>query len=129
MKVVLSVVVGFVVWFAVATVGNFVVRAAIPGYPEAEPAMIFTLPMLLARLALGVISSLAAGFACAMVLRPHARAVRFFAIALVVFFLPVHYALWESFPVWYHVIFLVSLAPLALLGAKLVRPRAAGAQA
>ena len=128
MKIVFSVVVGFVAWFAAATVGNFVVRAALPGYAEAEPAMMFTLPMLLVRLALGVISSIAAGVACAMVLRPHARAVRFFAIALVVFFLPVHYALWESFPVWYHVIFLLSLAPLVLLGAKLVRPRTAGEQ-
>ena len=127
-RIVLSVVIGFAAWFVVATLGNFVVRAALPGYTEAEPAMSFTLPMLLARLGLSVVSSIGAGFACAMALRSHPRAVKFFAVALVVFFLPVHYSLWARFPLWYHVVFLASLAPLVLVGAKLVRPRVEGKQ-
>jgi hypothetical protein len=127
-RIVLSVVIGFVVWFAVATVGNLVIRATLPGYADAEPAMSFTLPMLLARLALGVVSSIVASFACAMALRSHPGAVKFFAIALVVFFLPIHYSLWARFPLWYHVVFLVSLAPLVLAGAKLVRLRVVGKQ-
>jgi hypothetical protein len=84
--------------------------------------------MLLARLGLGVVSSIVAGFACAMALRSYPGAVKFFAIALVVFFLPVHYSLWARFPLWYHAVFLVSLAPLVLAGAKLVRPRVVGKQ-
>jgi hypothetical protein len=127
-RIVISVVIGFVVWFVVATVGNLAVRAVLPGYAEAEPAMIFTLPMLLVRLGLSVVSSIVAGFACAMALRSHPRAVKFFAFALVVFFLPVHYSLWARFPLWYHVVFLVSLAPLVLVGAKLVWPRIVGKQ-
>ena len=87
-RIVLSVVIGFVVWFVVATLGNFVVRAALPGYAEAEPTMGFTPPMLVARLGLSVVSSIGAGFACAMALRSHPRAVKFFAIVLVVFFSP-----------------------------------------
>ena len=122
-RIVLSVVVGFVAWFVVATLGNFVLRAALPGYTAAGPAMSFTLPMLIARLGLSVVSSVVAGFACAMMLRGHVRAAKFFAIALVVFFLPVHYSLWEGFPLWYHVVFLLSLAPLVLLGAKLAHSR------
>ena len=124
-RIVLSVVVGFVAWFVVATLGNFVLRAALPGYTAAEPAMSFTLPMLIARLGLSVVSSVVAGFACAMTLRGHVRAAKFFAIALVVFFLPVHYSLWERFPLWYHAVFLLLLVPLVLLGAKLARSRVA----
>ena len=121
-KIVLGVLIGLVVWIVVATVGNFVIRGLVSGYAEAEPAMRFTLPMLLARLGLGALSSAAAGFVCAASLRSVPNAVKFLAVVLVIFFVPVHYSLWTQFPLWYHVVFLVSLAPLVLLGARLARP-------
>ena len=34
-------------------------------------------------------------------------------------FIPQHITLWEKFPVWYHLTFLLSLIPLTLLGGKL----------
>jgi hypothetical protein len=89
LKIVLGVLLGFVVWFGVATVGNPLIRQSIAGCAEAEPAMKFTLPMLLARLTLGGVSSVAAGFVCAVALRC-ATAVKFFASLLVLFFIPVH---------------------------------------
>ncbi len=128
MKIVLGVLVGLVVWFVVATVGNFAVRGLVSGYTEAEPAMRFTLPMLLARLGLGAVSSVAAGFTCGALLRSVPIAVKFFAGVLVIFFVPVHYSLWTQFPLWYHVVFLVSLAPLVLLGARLAQPLASRAK-
>lgn len=127
-KIVLGVIFGLVVWFVVATVGNFAIRGLVSGYAEAEPAMRFTLPMLLARLGLGAVSSLAAGFACGALLRSVPNAVKFFAGLLVIFFVPAHYSLWTQFPLWYHVIFLVSLAPLVLLGARLAQPLASEAK-
>jgi hypothetical protein len=127
MKIVLGVLVGFVVWFVVATVGNFAVRGLVAGYVEAEPAMRFTLPMLLARLGLGAISSLAAGYVCGALLRSVPVAVKIFAGLLVIFFIPVHYSLWTRFPIWYHVVFLASLAPLALLGARVAKVRSSEA--
>ena len=128
LRIVLVVLVGLVVWSVVATVGNFAIRALISGYAEAEPTMRFTLPMLLARLGLGAVSSLAAGFACAAPSRSVPIAVKFFAGLLVIFFIPVHYSLWTQFPLWYHVVFLGSLAPLALLGARLAQPLASEAK-
>ncbi len=109
--------VGFIVWFAVATVLNLLLRVTLSGYPEAERAMQFALPMLFGRLAVGAVSSLAAGFACAMSARSTPVAVKVLAAALVLFFIPVHYSLWAVFPAWYHATFLVSLAPLVLVGA------------
>ena len=32
-----------------------------------------------------------------------------------------HYIVWDQFPVWYHLLYLAYIAPLALLGAKLVK--------
>jgi len=120
-KIVLGVLIGFVAWFIVATLGNWVVRGTVPGYVEAERAVKFTLPMLCARLAVSALSSLASGLACALLARSTPSAVIILAVALVLFFVPVHYSLWSQFPMWYHATFLVSLAPLAWLGGKLAR--------
>jgi len=122
-KITLAVLIGFVVWFVFATLANLVVRASLPGYVAAEPAAEFTLPMLVARLAVGGLSSLAAGFASASIARASLAATRILAVALVLFFLPVHYALWAQFPFWYHAVFLLSIAPLVLTGAWALRAR------
>jgi len=120
-KFLFALVAGFVVWFVVATLANMLIRALLPGYAEAELATRFTLHMLIARLVVGGVSSVAAGFACALSARSVPVVVKVFAAALVLFFIPVHYSLWTQFPLWYHAIFLVSLAPLVLVGARIAR--------
>lgn len=127
-RIVLGIVVGLVVWIAVATAGNFLLRATIVGYIQAEPSFQFTTPMLIARLALGAASSVVAGLACALVARSVPNAARAFAIVLLVLFLPLHYGLWTQFPIWYHILFLGSLVPLALLGARLGRATGSGSR-
>jgi hypothetical protein len=127
-KIALAVLLGFAVWFVVATVANLLIRASLSGYAEAELAARFTLPMLLARLAAGAVSSVVAGLACALVARPTLAAVKVLAVALVLLFIPVHYSLWAQFPLWYHAVFLVSLAPLVLVGAWVARFLTEGAR-
>jgi Na+-driven multidrug efflux pump len=118
-KATLGVIVGFVLWFAAATLGNLLVRALIPNYHAAEALMAFTLPMLLARLAVGTFSSVVAGFACSSIAGPARKATYVLALVMVVFFLPVHYRLLAKFPLWYHVVFLGTLAPLIIAGGAL----------
>jgi len=112
---------GFVTWFMVATLCDFLVRTLLPGYTAAEPTMAFTLAMMVARLGLAVVSSLVAGYVCSAVARGHPSAVYGCAALLLLFFLPMHYHLWHKFPVWYHAFFLITLAPLVLLGAAAQR--------
>lgn len=111
------------IWVLVASVLNRLLRAGLPGYAAAEPAMTFTLSMQWARLALGAIASLCAGYALARV----APSARWLPPALggllLIGFLPVHYSLWAKFPVWYHLVFLLSLAPLVVLGARFAGAR------
>jgi hypothetical protein len=118
-----AVLTGVIAWFAVATLLNLLLRVMLPGYAAVEPAMTFTLAMQVARLALGLLSSICAGAACAAVAHSSSRAPQFLAGLMLVLFLPVHYGLWAKFPVWYHLFFLITLAPAVLLGAALVRPR------
>lgn len=118
-KATISALVGFVIWFVAATLGNLLLRTLIPNYIAAEAVMAFTLPMLLARLAVGIFSSLVAGFACSYVARRSRKPIYVLSVIMVVFFLPVHYNLLAKFPIWYHVVFLGTLAPLIIFGAAL----------
>lgn len=108
-------------WILVATVLNLPLRASWPHYHEAETAFNFTLTMKLARLALGALSSLAAGFVAAWIEKGRMRAALLTGVVLLALFIPDHYLLWNKFPLWYHLTFLVSLVPLTLLGAALHR--------
>ena len=118
-KTILAVIGAIVAWIVVATLGNFVLRAALPGYVAVEKSMEFTLAMLCARLMLGVVSTIAAGFVVGWLTARRPVPVRAFALVLLLCFVPMHVQLWSKFPVWYHVLFLGSLVPLALWGAAL----------
>jgi hypothetical protein len=120
-KTVGAVIATIVTWFFVATVLNLALRAWWPHYHEAETAFNFTLTMKLARLVLGAISCLGAGFVAAWIGRVGMRTAMLTGIVLLVLFIPGHYRIWDKFPVWYHLTFLVSLLPLTLLGAALNR--------
>jgi hypothetical protein len=116
-----SIVAGLVAWAAVVTLLNFGLRAAIPGYHAAESTLQFTMAMKIGRLTEAALTSIAAGAIVAFI-APAKKWVPW-AVGLLVLamFLPVHMQLWSKFPVWYHLGFLVPLAPLVALGGALVR--------
>jgi len=120
-RVVVGVLAGLVAWFAVATLGNFVLRAALPGYAEVEKAMNFTLGMMIARLLLGALASLCAGFVVAWISRRSGAPVVALVAVLLALFVPVHYAMWTTFPFWYHLVFLTSIVLLTWSGAAALR--------
>ena len=116
-----AVIAALVTWFFVATVLNLALRAWWPHYHDAETAFNFTFAMKLARLVLGAISSLGAGFVATWIGKVRMRAAMLTGVVLLALFIPGHYRIWDKFPVWYHLTFLVSLLPLTLLGAALNR--------
>lgn len=118
-KTIGAVIVGLITWIFVATLLNLALRASWPHYHEAEIAFNFTFAMKLARLVLGAISTLGAGFVAAWIDKARTRAATLTGIVLLCLFIPGHYRIWDKFPVWYHLTFLMSLLPLTLLGAAL----------
>src|SRR5207253_8894090 len=82
LRIIIAIAAGFIVWFAVATVGNLAIRWLLSGYSEAEKAMDFALNMLFARLVLGAVASLAAGAACVAIARRVRAAIYLFALLL-----------------------------------------------
>jgi hypothetical protein len=116
-----SFIVALLAWVLAASLLNRLLRIGLPGYLAAEPAMSFTLIMQLARLAVGACASLVAGYVVARFAPAHARLPLALGALLMLLFLPVHYRLWNQFPLWYHLVFLGSLLPLTLAGARLHR--------
>ena len=116
MKNVIGVVAGLAAWIAVVAVAGLIMRSSWPAYARVADAMTFTLPMMLARLSIGAVATLAAGWVTAA-LAPRPLLVRVIpGIILLAVFIPQHIALWHTFPIWYHLTFLLSLVPLTYLG-------------
>lgn len=113
---------GLATWVLVVTVLNWGLRLWLPGYAQAEPAMLFTLGMKIARLTIGALTSLIAG-ALVRAITPASVASWIVGLVLLALFVPDHIHVWNKFPIWYHLTFLVTLVPLVLLGARL-RPYA-----
>jgi hypothetical protein len=110
---------GVIAWFVLATIGNLAIRLSWAEYVAVEKSLDFSLAMLVTRLVLGAACSLAAGVIAAWIGRGHGAVVKGAGILLTLLFIPVHYQLWDKFPLWYHAVFLISLFPLTLLGASL----------
>jgi hypothetical protein len=125
---ILAVVAGLAVWVAVVSVAGVIMRRAWGQYASVADAMSFTLSMMLARLAIGTLATLAAGWVTAVIARRWIFARLTSGLLLLVLFVPQHIMLWDRFPVWYHLTFLASLVPLTYLGGNITAPRqAAGA--
>ena len=123
LRIVLAVVLAFVAWFVAATLGNFILRAAIPDYRAEEVATSFSLASQVGRLVLGLVSTFAATFVALLIVRRNAMLALAVGCVLFVFFIPVHVSLWAKFPLWYHVFFLASLPIGALLFGRLIVAR------
>ncbi len=117
---------GLLAWIITATVFNLLVRAAVPGYREAEPGMNFTFAMQVCRLLTSAAASIACGLVAASVARGSRIAPLLSGLLLLMLFIPVHVSLWARFPAWYHLTFLASLPLLPMLAARAKgRPAAA----
>ena len=108
---------GLAAWVVIVTLLNFGLRAALPGYHAAEATLQFTMAMKAGRLIEAALSSLIAG-AIVKLIAPSSRWGGWIVVlVLLALFLPVHIQIGNKLPLWYHLTFLVTLAPLVALGA------------
>ena len=114
---------GCVAWAVAATLINLALRLSWPAYAAVEKSLDFTLLMLIARLILGALASLAAGFTTGWISRRKPIATWVLVILLLAIFIPVHISLWAKFPAWYHLVFFASLVLLPAVGAMRRRSR------
>ena len=110
---------GAVVWLVSVSVLGFLCGMAWPEMAAIKDMTLLTVPMLLTRLSISALSSLAGGYVATMIGRESTRAPLGAGILLLVVFVPYHMTIWHNFPVWYHLTFFVSLPILSLLGGML----------
>lgn len=111
---------GLVAWAVIVTVINLGLRATLPGYHAAEATLQFTLTMKVARLLMAAVTSVGAGAIVGRVASDREWAPWVVGLIILAMFVPAHVQLWNKFPAWYHLAFLVPLAPLVALGGWLV---------
>jgi hypothetical protein len=116
-----SIIAGLVAWVVIVTLLNFGLRAMLPGYHAAEATLQFTLAMKIGRLTEAAISSVAAGAIVSMIAPSKKWAPWLVGLIILAMFLPLHLSIWDKFPAWYHLAFLVPLAPLVAFGGTLTR--------
>lgn len=121
---ILAFVVGLVVWVVVISLLDRGLRLFVTGYAAAEPIFSFTLGMLALRLVIAALTSLIAGAVAAWIAPSSPRVPVLVGATLLAAFIPVHVRLFSLFPLWYHLVFLATLIPLVMLGARLARVRA-----
>jgi hypothetical protein len=124
---ILAVLAAAVLWVLVVSLLDRVLKLAIAGYAEAEPKFAFTLGMMLARLGIAALSSLAAGAVAALIARSAQWAPWITGAVFLALFVPEHVKLWNVLPAWYHLTFLLTLVPLFWAGGLLARPAASHA--
>jgi hypothetical protein len=96
-------------------------------YAAPLPDRSFTLPMQIARLAVGLTAMVAGGFVASAIAAQDQRPVLWLGIVGLAGGLWVHLQepTWSSYPLWYHVVYLSYLVPGAFLGGWLSRRIAA----
>ena len=115
-----GVVAGLFVWMLIGATGFWLLRELWPAYASVEPDFDFTLAMLFSRLFVGVACGIGAGIAIRLLVGKRSRVPWVVGAIFLIVWVPFHISIWERFPAWYHLFFLLTLAPLIALGARLV---------
>jgi hypothetical protein len=115
-RTILGVVAGLAAFVIIATVAGLILRATWPEYASVADKLTFTLPMMFARLSIGAVAALATGWVTAAIARRSRLATLVAGALMLAAFIPQHIMIWDKFPVWYHLTFLVSLVPLTYVG-------------
>src|ERR1700734_2228991 len=118
-RAVVAFIVGFLAWGVFVSLLDRVLRLSLAGYAAAEPKLAFTLGRMCARLTMAAVTSLIAGAVLGAIAPASKRTPWVLGLAILAVFIPVHVRLWHAFPLWYHLTFLVPLAPLIAVGAWL----------
>lgn len=114
----LSIVLGYSLWTGLWLGGNALLFGAASEQMAAEQG-IREVSTLLGVLGLSIVCSLCAGFVTVKVAAGNTKAVTIMAFLLLVTGILVQSTVWDLMPLWYHLLFLLLLYPMARIGARI----------
>jgi hypothetical protein len=123
LRIVAAVLVGAVVSRIVLDGGSMLIRTAWPAYAVAEPDRAYSLAMLFVRLVMFSTMIAAVSASGTLVARDHRFSWLAGSIILAISIPPHLYPghVWEFYPPWYHIVYLVSILPIAFSAGHLSR--------
>lgn len=120
-KIPVGAVMNFVAWAALGTLILIAVRIMWPEYAAAEPTRAYDLAMMVMRLSVSAIALLGAAYIAATTVRENKITPLAGALLMLALNVPYHISIWDEYPAWYHLVFLVSIPVLTMLGGRLAR--------
>ncbi len=114
-----AVLAGLAVFAMLEFIASRAASASWPAYALAAPARAYTFDMLLIRLLVGAMGTLASGAVATRVASRNQQASFWFGFALLLLSVIHHYFIWDQYPVWYHFSWFACIVPSAILGGKL----------
>jgi hypothetical protein len=116
-----SIVAGLLIFFALAFIAGVAAHSLWPDYAAAATDRAYTVPMLLARLLIGAVATIVAGWGTSMIARERQTSALWLGLAMLAINVPWHIHIWSEYPAWYHLVWLACLIPCALLGGRIAR--------
>lgn len=127
LRIILSVVAGFITWTVLWLASNAAASALMPSQFTADGATENT-GILAAFVVLSFVFSVFAGYTAASLARGAAmKAAWVLGIVQLIVGIGVQASFWDTLPVWYHLTFLVLLLPGILIGARMRSARVTAA--
>jgi hypothetical protein len=117
-----SLLVGVAVFATLGNLGFVALTTLWPAYAAADPDKTFSVAMLLSRLTVGALSTAGAACIATIVATENGRVTWWLGWIFLAISLPVHlHFVWSDYPVWYHVVYLSYLMPIAVLTGRIFR--------
>lgn len=117
---ILAIIVGFVVWFAVFAGLEPIMKTIAPNLTVDQGATYTdSVPILLAYLLRSMVASILAGFVAAVIAKDNVKTPLILGVVFLLIALPIHISGWSTLPVWYHLSLLGLLIPMTVLGGNL----------
>ena len=119
-RLIMGTIAGVIAWLVVIAALGVVVRFVWPEMAAIRDMTMLTLPMLITRLSISAIGSVVGGALASSIGRDSVKAALSAGVVLLIVFVPYHLTIWNSFPVWYHLTFFLSLPVMSLFGGWLI---------
>ncbi|MES2058192.1 MAG: hypothetical protein V4564_19810 [Pseudomonadota bacterium] len=127
LRLCVGLVAGCITAVALALAATFVARTLWPDYAAAEPEKAYSVAMLLSRLAAGAFCTAGAACVTTIIAGDNGKAASWLGGVFLAVSLPIHLCrVWADYPVWYHLLYLSYLVPVAGLTGRVAGKRSGG---
>lgn len=112
-KVFLGILAGLAAYAIIGSLGLYLLKISWAAYAIASENKSYTLPMLLSRILVGILASIAAGISAAKISNDKGKSAWFAGVIVFCWAAYIHiFKVWTDYPIWYHLAYLLPIIPI-----------------